>query len=204
METHHDSTGTAVRLARVDEVHHLAQMLAAAFESDPMMRWFIPSDERWRRGSVRLFEWYTARRIRNGTAYATADHRGAAIWDSPGHVHMTLSEKMSEAAMVARVFGTTMVRATRGNLLMKSHHPRFPHWYLHIIGVDGASQGRGIGASLLQPVLARCDQDGTPAYLEASSRRNVRLYERHGFEVVEEVLFPKGPPYFAMVRLPQR
>ena len=203
MENHGDSAGTEVRLARPDEVHHLAQHLAAAFESDPMMRWFLPSDARWARGSVRLFNWYTARRIRHGTAYVTADHRGTAVWDSPQHVHMTLSEQLSEAAMVTRVFGTTIGRAIRGNQLMKRHHPRFSHWYLHIIGVDAELRGRGVGAALLQPVLARCDQDGTPAYLEASSPRNVRLYERHGFGIIEEVRFPKGPPYFAMVRSPQ-
>jgi ribosomal protein S18 acetylase RimI-like enzyme len=73
-----------------------------------------------------------------------------------------------------------------------------------MIGVDAEARGRGMGASLLRPVLARCDQDTIPAYLEATSPRNIRLYERHGFEIVEEVRFPKGPSYFAMVRSPQR
>jgi GNAT superfamily N-acetyltransferase len=204
VEIHDDSTGTAVRLARPDEGPRLAQILATAFESDPVLRWFIAGDDRWSRSAVRMFLWYTARRIRHGTAYVTGDLRGVALWDSPDHVHMTLTEQLSEAAMATRVFGTTILRADRGNRLLKSHHPPVAHWYLHVVGVDAQSRGRGIGASLLRPVLARCDQEGTAAYLEATSLRNVPLYERQGFEVAKEVRLPKGPPYFAMVRSPQR
>lgn len=203
MEIHDDSTGTAVRLARPDEVRHLAQLLTAAFESDPVLRWFIASDERWSRSAVRMFSWYTARRIRHGTAYV-ADLRGVALWDSPEHVRMTVAEQLSEAAMATRVFGSSILRADRGNRLLKSRHPRAPHWYLHVVGVDPRARGRGIGSSLLRPVLARCDREGTSAYLEATSPRNVTLYERHGFEVISEVRLPKGPPYFAMMRPPQR
>jgi hypothetical protein len=33
----------------------------------------------------------------------------------------------------------------------------------------------------MAPVLARCDREGMRAYLDATSQRNRRLYERHGF-----------------------
>ena len=35
-------------------------------------------------------------------------------------------------------------------------------------------QGRGIGSALMQPVLERCDRDGMPAYLEATTPRGGR------------------------------
>jgi hypothetical protein len=35
--------------------------------------------------------------------------------------------------------------------------------------------------------------NGVPAYLEATSERNVRLYLRHGFDVTEQVRLPGGP-----------
>ncbi len=198
-----DGSGGGVRLARLDEVDSLAQVLTGAFGEDPMMRWFIPGDERWGRQASRLFAWYVHRRIRHGTAFSTEDGRSVALWDDPDHVHMTVSERLGETAMGARVFGGTAGRAARGAALMKAHHPQFPHWYLHIIGVAPELRGCGVGSMLLRPVLTRCDQEGIRAFLEASSPRNVPLYERHGFEVVEEVRFPKGPPYFAMVRLPR-
>ncbi len=65
-------------------------------------------------------------------------------------------------------------------------------------------QGRGIGSALLRPVLTRCDREGVPAYLEASSERNRALYARHGFEVVERIELPGGgPPMWRMWREPQ-
>jgi len=198
-----DGSGGGVRLARLDEVDRLTRVLTGAFEDDPMLRWFIPSEARWGRHASQLFAWYVRRRIGHGTAFSTEDQQAVALWDDPDHVHMTVSERVREALMVIRVFGGTAGRASRGGAIMGAHHPQFPHWYLHIIGVAPKLQGRGVGSLLLQPVLTRCDQEGMRAYLEASSPRNVPLYERHGFEVVEEVRFPKGPPYFAMVRRPR-
>ena len=64
-------------------------------------------------------------------------------------------------------------------------------------------QGRGFGSHLMQPVLERCDADGTPAYLETDTERNVQLYERHGFKVTEEFPLPGGgPPVWLMWREP--
>jgi ribosomal protein S18 acetylase RimI-like enzyme len=65
---------------------------------------------------------------------------------------------------------------------MGRYHPREPHWYLPLIGVDPACQGRGCGAALMRHALSRCDRDGAPAYLESTNPRNRPLYERHGFE----------------------
>jgi GNAT superfamily N-acetyltransferase len=66
-------------------------------------------------------------------------------------------------------------------------HPREPHWYLFAVGVVPEATGQGRGSALLEPVLARCDADGVPAYLEASTADNARLYARLGFEPLDEL-----------------
>jgi ribosomal protein S18 acetylase RimI-like enzyme len=71
--------------------------------------------------------------------------------------------------------------------LMEEFHPKEPHWYMPMIGVDPSRQGQGYGSALLKAALKHCDADGLPAYLESSSPRNVPLYERHGFEVIGEI-----------------
>jgi GNAT superfamily N-acetyltransferase len=53
-------------------------------------------------------------------------------------------------------------------------HPREPHWYLPLIGTDPGQQSKGYGSALLSYALAICDQEKMPAYLEATSPRNVR------------------------------
>ena len=76
--------------------------------------------------------------------------------------------------------------------LMEAKHPVEPHYYLFLLGTRPGWQGRGLGSSLMAPVLQTCDRDGVPAYLEATSERNKQLYLRHGFEVTDEIRCPTG------------
>ena len=63
-----------------------------------------------------------------------------------------------------------------------------------VLGTEPDLQGRGIGSQLLAPILARCDQERMPAYLESSKEKNLPLYERNGFKVTEEFTIPDGGP----------
>ena len=67
---------------------------------------------------------------------------------------------------------------------MDEHHPTHDHWYLPLMGVEPVAQGRRLGTTLLQHTLDKCDRDGFPAYLEATSPRNRNLYARHGFDAL--------------------
>jgi GNAT superfamily N-acetyltransferase len=87
--------------------------------------------------------------------------------------------------------------------LMEEKHPLEPHYYLFLLGTRPEWQGRGLGSSLMAPVLDTCDRDRVPAYLEATSERNKQLYLRHGFEVTDEIPLPKGPTMWPMWRSPR-
>jgi GNAT superfamily N-acetyltransferase len=82
-------------------------------------------------------------------------------------------------------------------------HLREPHYYFAYIGVAPTAQGQGLGSKLMAPTLERCDAEGLPAYLEASSERNAVLYERLGFRLQREVSFAGSPPLRLMVRPPR-
>jgi hypothetical protein len=80
--------------------------------------------------------------------------------------------------------------------------PHGSYWYLQFLGVAPAWQGQGIGSALMTPVLERCDREGVRAYLDATSERNKRLYERHGFVAQDRFAPPGGPPIWPMWRQP--
>lgn len=65
------------------------------------------------------------------------------------------------------------------------YHPSEPCWYLPMIGVDPSAQGSGYGGKLMEYVLQKVDAERTAAFLESSNPRNVPLYERYGFEVMD-------------------
>jgi GNAT superfamily N-acetyltransferase len=86
---------------------------------------------------------------------------------------------------------------------MGRYHPHEPHWYLPLIGVDQAQQGKGHGTALLQHALIPCDRDHTLAYLESSHPKNIPFYARHGFELLGTIQVGTSPPTFPMLRTPR-
>jgi len=79
-------------------------------------------------------------------------------------------------------------------------HPSEPHYYLNTVGVKPDLVGRGHGAAIIQYTLDLADRTSEPCYLESSSPRNIPLYQRLGFEVVNEIVMPNGPTMWSMWR----
>ncbi|KAI1214120.1 acyl-CoA N-acyltransferase [Annulohypoxylon truncatum] len=80
---------------------------------------------------------------------------------------------------------------------------------LSIICTDPSYHGRGIGAALIQSVLAVADAEQVPVYLEAMPLA-LPLYQRHGFAQVDTLEFDGGkdgneqkPTLAIMVREPK-
>jgi ribosomal protein S18 acetylase RimI-like enzyme len=74
---------------------------------------------------------------------------------------------------------------------------------LQMIGVDPARQGRGLGSALLHAAVTRIDAAGDVAFVQCSNSRNVRVYERFGFEAIAQVRVSEGAVLTPMIRTPQ-
>jgi GNAT superfamily N-acetyltransferase len=139
-----------------------------------------------------------------GVVSVADDAAGAALWLAPGRWPLAPSEQLRVLPTELRVFGRWPRRGIGGLRALDRHHPSEPHWYLDYIGVHPHAQGRGSGSALLAPMLARCDAEGAPAYLNAGSPRSRELYRRRGFEVTAELRLPfGGPPLWRMWRVPR-
>jgi ribosomal protein S18 acetylase RimI-like enzyme len=170
-------------------------MLAAAFADDPGWSFVLSVADRERRLRAffesELANLAPARR----EVWVAGEGAATAVWAPPGRWRAPLGTVMRQAPAMTRVFGRRLPLGVRYLLRAEHKHPRRPeHWYLHYLGAEPQSQGRGLGSALMRPVLALCDRDRIGAYLEASSERNRALYERHGFEVVEVFDIPGGGP----------
>lgn len=187
------------------DVPAIAGTLARAFADNPGMSWAFRDPSTRTHKLERGFGDYLRHVwLPRGECWTTERLDGAALWLPPGgwEVPALLQLRMLPFALAtARL---EMLRLLRFISLVESKHPHAPHWYLAVLGVDPSRQGRGFGSHLMQPVLERCDSDGTPAYLETDTERNVALYERHGFEVTEQFHLPGGgPPVWLMWRKPK-
>ncbi len=93
-----------------------------------------------------------------------------------------------------------------GDLASMLHHDHapMPHYYLAAIGVVPRRQGQGLGSALMRPMLERADQQKVHCWLDTHKDENVRLYERHGFEVARKIDPPGHPvPVWGMLRKPR-
>ena len=138
--------------------------------------------------------------LRHQSVFTTDAREGAALWIPPYPKPATLRERL---AMAVRWYAALGRRASAVGVQLariERAHPPEPHWYLAVLGTDPRHQGRGVGSALLAPILARCDADRVPAYLESSKRSNVPFYERHGFRVLGELAIAGGPVIWRMQR----
>jgi ribosomal protein S18 acetylase RimI-like enzyme len=139
------------------------------------------------------------------TRRKTADGAAAAAWlPPPGRWQLSRPQRLRLLPALVRFLGLRTVSVLGGLDRMEARHPHDrSHWYLFILGIEQAAQGRGLGSALLAQVLARVDADDLPVYLESSSERNLAWYGRHGFEITSEVAIPGGPKIWPMWREPE-
>ena len=189
----------AVRPASPDDASTLAAPLARAFWDDPPTVWAHPNERSRMRRSVRFFLGRMHALLPHELSSVCDDGAGAAVWSPPDAWQMGLRELLYDLPAFLSPRTPLVLRAMHE---VEKRHPKGPHYYLSILGVDPPRQGEGLGSALLQPMLRRCDAEGVGAYLETGTERNVRFYSRHGFRVTEEVPLRKGPPMWLMWRDP--
>ncbi|MEU7043108.1 GNAT family N-acetyltransferase [Streptomyces varsoviensis] len=184
--------------ATIDDARLVSRALTAAFDDDPMMRWFFPDDAAREEGLGRYFSTiFTRQYALHGVCERT--DAAAAFWVPPEGQEKAVpdAETVQELETIlgerAPLFRDA-VKAAAG------HSPAEPHWYLAVIGADPAAQGQGHGSALLRSGLAQADAAGLPAYLESSKPDNLPVYEHFGFEVREEVRLPGGGPQLWIMR----
>ena len=175
-------------------------VVTLAFSTDPVARWLYPNPHQYLTNMPPFVRAYGGKAFVHGSAYCVEGYTGAALW-LPPDVHPDEDELLL-------LIQHTVSKREQEDLFalfeqMESYHPKEPHWYLPIIGVDPTHQGQGYGSALMQHALLPCDRDQTQAYLESSNPRNISLYKRHGFELLGTIQVGTSPPVFPMLRKPR-
>jgi ribosomal protein S18 acetylase RimI-like enzyme len=189
------------RLATPRDRASIATTLSAAFHDDPVFQWCVPDDTHRAAALPGVFGAIADGFVPLGSTRVTADATGAALWAPPGTAADVDADAMRAA--LAPLPAGDAARFEAVVALLDAHHPHEPCWHLQFVGVRPERQGRGVGGALLRGVLDRLDEDAAPAYLEATSEHNRRLYARHGFRVVQELRVADSPPLWAMWRDPR-
>jgi GNAT superfamily N-acetyltransferase len=211
--------GVAIRTAGEADRELIVRLLDAAFQDDPVSGWVFPGAADRRAKHPGLMAAFTDIVLASGRIDVTEDGSACALWLSmpaedghgadghgpDGHGEDGLADEDDGPAQVRQAVDPDNPRIEEIGRLTAAIHPSGrAHEYLWMIGVAPGRQGEGLGTALIGSVLDRCDREGLPAYLEASSARSRKLYERLGFELSGPVLdLPDGPAMWPMWREPR-
>jgi ribosomal protein S18 acetylase RimI-like enzyme len=183
--------------------------LARAFFDYNLMVYATADDRRRAGGVDTLYSAILWDCFRWGEVYVTPDVVGSACWLPPEKAYSTFVRQARAGMLMLplrfglRGFRRLLAYDAVGQRLHHSYAHE-PHWYLAAIGVEPEHQGRGIGGALMQPILARADSAHLDCYLETHRESNVRLYQKHGFDICEQATVPGHPiPLWAMKRRPR-
>jgi len=172
-------------------------MLGMAFMDDPISIHVIPDSNERKLKMKYVFQTATCLGVRYGEVYASSEKlEGVANWIQY-EAFKEYKFRMLKCGLKSRIYKIGLKASKRykpfGEYAIKMHKKHAPgkHWYLETLGVDPNFQGKGIGSSLMNIKFKDIDLQGLPIYLETSTEKNVKFYEKLGFHVAEEVLIPE-------------
>jgi ribosomal protein S18 acetylase RimI-like enzyme len=189
----------SVEIAGTSDRDRAMATLELAFASDPVMRWFWPDPAVYRAAFSRFAGAIAGAAFEQGSALWVDDGRAVALWLPPG---FGADDDALVELMVESVDPSLLMDLSAFADAVHEYHPTVDHWYLPVTGVDPYVQGKGFGSTLLQHALAISDEQGLPAYLEASTVRSRLLYERFGFKEIGAIQVGTSPRVWPMLREP--
>ena len=195
-------------------LHPATAALAASLITDPFYQAVTADFAHDAAARLAVLQHYldcAVREAQDTGRWATPDdpRLGMALWSLPRPPEAEAAAARAKEAHLTTVLGPRGMDHYRRIIAFMGPHASRAElagaWYLSILGIDPAAQGRGLGARLLAPTLAEADAAGVPCYLETFSPRNESFYARAGFRALASHLEPvTGAPYTIMLRTPQR
>lgn len=184
------------------DAHRAAVLIATAFHGLDVAAWLVPDPQERERVLYANFRTFVDHAVEHGDVLMTEDGRGVAVW-FPRAAPLPDIDDYERRRWLA--CGPHTVRFQILDTAFDQRHPTVEHHHLGFLAVHPDHQGGGVGTALLDRYHHRLDRAGLPAYLEASSPQNRRLYRRHGYRdhgaPIE--LTRRGPRLWPMWRTPR-
>jgi ribosomal protein S18 acetylase RimI-like enzyme len=173
-----------------------AAMVARAFQDNPLSVYFFPDMSERKNKLPYIFQFMISYGLLYGEAYTTSPNlEGVAVWLPSEKARMKRRGDVENEGL-SRLFKVERKTAAKWRSFddyVSSMHKRlvpFAHWYLQLLGVDPAYQGKGYASTLLKAMFTRIDKERLPCFLETDAKRDVSIYQHYGFKVVEEGVVP--------------
>jgi GNAT superfamily N-acetyltransferase len=168
-----------IRVATEGDADAVAEVLAGAFERDPLWSWAFQD-------RIAMGKWwrlFVDEALRFPWVWVLGDFAAVSVWIPPGESEMTEAGEERAEELVHELAGVPAPMVFDLLQRFERAHPHEPpHYYLSLLGTDPERRGSGYGMDLLRRNLELIDAEGMPAYLESTNPVNLDRYRSVGFE----------------------
>lgn len=168
------------------QIKQVAKILTESFLDDPSFSFIFGDNSHQVSALNAFFEIFVTDAMQRGEITIAPDEQGACIWypasveifneqfeDTLGKIINTISEIAGEES--SKRFEKLIEK-------VGENEPTQKHCEIFFIGLKPDARRKGIGKSLLKPILDYADINQVGCYLVSSNPRNISFYERHGFQ----------------------
>lgn len=168
----------------------VVDILTASFHDNKSVNYLIPNDSK-RVERIRYLMDYSFEVCQLfGKVVISEDRNACALILYPDQKKASLKAFWLDLKLIRRSIGFgNIFKAISKENKIKKLQGKGPMHYLWFIGVSPGHQNFGIGAKLLQEILAESAKDNCLLYLETSASKNVPWYQKFGFQVYDQLNF---------------
>ncbi len=186
-------------------------VLTDAFQHDPISQKVFEAETKINQKLAAFYETPIRYSLKYGEVYATSENlEGIAAWLPGDLADMTIWRLIRSGAIRSGMkIGPKLAKKMKP-VFKPLHKERKENMkgksfiYLQIIGVASEFQGQGFGGKLLQALIEKSEQIGIPIYLETEIEKNVKMYERFGFKLVNQITLSLiNLPMWELIREPK-
>ena len=168
------------------KIQKTAQILTQGFIDDPSFSFVFGENANKFQVLNAFFELLVTDAMERGKIIIASEEQGACIW-YPAEVEIfnaQFEQILAEIISTISHFCGYESGKRFEELIQKvgASEPEAPHCEVFFIGLKPEARGKGVGESLLKPVLNYADTTKFPCYLVSSNSRNISFYERYGFQ----------------------
>ena len=179
----------------VDKLKSISSVLSKAFNHDPLFCYLIPNSNQRLKTLNHYFQHVIKYGLHYGEVYSSPNLEGISVWLPPKSSSHTRWRAIKTGALILPVkvkwkYLTLQNKIYKFTDNLHKNFAPYPHWYLTLIGVGPNHQGKGFGQQLLSTTINRIDLERKPIYLETNKEKNVEIFKRFGFRILQKIIVP--------------
>lgn len=177
------------------DIEIFSKNLALSFEGYPLFEYF--ANYKYNISKMQKF-WKVSLKTMSKNTFFVADNEYAnslavfSPYEKSG-VSIWKYIKAGGLGMIAKIGIRSVIRMARFEkfaLNIKNKYSNPNCWYLYAFVTIPEHRGKGLGSKIIKPMMDYLDQNNQDCYLETLLPINVKIYNKYGFELKEEVKVP--------------